>query len=75
MERRQKWDPTQCSYCGNTNTQFICWQCLETSLDELRSEIKALQTDLTKLQEEITANGDKVRDMVRQRIRQEAHHP
>jgi len=39
--QRQKWKHEQCSYCGNKNTQFICWRCHESDIEQLREEIEA----------------------------------
>jgi len=40
MLERRKWDQRQCSYCGEKNTQFVCWRCFQDTQRELAETIR-----------------------------------
>jgi primosomal protein N' len=61
FQRQRQWDPTQCSYCGKGNVQFICWECIESTLETMQAEINKNKTEITRLKSQVRvlmlANG------------------
>jgi len=55
--QRHKWNHEQCSYCGKTNVQFVCWECLQSETDSLRKEIELLRFKYNELIDALCATN------------------
>ena len=53
LERTHKWDQRQCSFCGNNNTQFVCWRCFEETVEELQNRVDWLEKKVKELDEKV----------------------
>jgi len=49
FRQQQKWNHEQCSYCGNANVQFICWECIESTLQDMQAEIDKNKVEIDRL--------------------------
>lgn len=57
FQRQRQWNHEQCSYCGKDNVQFICWECIESTLKDMQAEIDRLNRIVKVL---MVKNGIKV---------------
>ena len=55
--RQHKWDQRQCSYCGNRNTQFICWICHQSDIEDLTERLETLEFKFNELIDILVAHG------------------
>jgi len=54
--KARQWDQTQCSFCGDQGRQFVCWDCFQTTVEDLKGEFKGEINLLKKRFEERIAN-------------------